>query len=122
MFQCHSYRFSTFNNQFPSLCLHFIDDFFEYKEENKHLKYDYEASKDSKTPDFQIRKYLADKKKVETLFGRFGIAEIITSESGYTFRVKRQVLFQKDTNGIQSSPNVLNLWYGTSGNPKLIKR
>ncbi len=120
MFQCHSYRFSTFNDLHPKLCLYFIDDFFEHKEANTHLKYDYEASKDSRTSDFQIRNYMADKKKIETLFGRFGIGEIITNENGYCFRLKRQVLFQKRHDETIFKPQTLNYWWGTSRNPKRV--
>jgi hypothetical protein len=120
MFQCHSYRFSTFNNQQPKLCLYFIDDFFEYNKQHAHLQYDCELAKDYKTPDFQVRKYLSDKKIIETLFGRFGIGEIITDGNDYTFRLKRQVLFRKKNNEITFNPKTLNFWWGTKGNPKRI--
>lgn len=118
MFQCHSYRFSLFNNRHPKLCLYFIDDYFELKEVNTHLRYDYEASKDSKTQDYQIRTYMKDKNKIETLFGRFGIGEIITNEEGFTFRIKRQVLFQRRFDTVTFKPKILNFWWGTSRNPK----
>lgn len=120
MFQCHSYRFSTFNNLQPKACLYFIDDYFESSKQHLHLQFDYELSKDPKTSDFQIKKYMSDKKIIETLFGRFGIGEIITWENGYTFRIKRQVLFQKRNGEFTFKPHNLNFWWGNNRNSKKI--
>jgi hypothetical protein len=118
MFQCHSYRFSAFNGLYPKLCLYFIDDFFEVTKAHTHLKYDYEAAKDNTKPDYQIRNYIKDKKTVETLFGRFGIGEIIRNSSDYTFRIKRQILFEKNRCNIDFKPNILNFWWGSNGNSR----
>jgi hypothetical protein len=118
MFQCHSYRFSTFEEIHPKLCLYFIDDYFEVDETSTHLKYGYEASKDAKTNDYQIRNHIRDKNKIENLFGRFGIGEIITNGLDYTFRIKRQILFQKFNGELIFKPNILNSWWGSNRNTK----
>jgi hypothetical protein len=121
MFQCHSYRFSTFNGFYPKLCLYFIDDFFEVTKSHAHLRYDYEAAKDNKTTDCQIRNYIKDKKRIETLFGRFGIGELITNGTDYTFRVKRQLLFGKNRGNIDFKPNILNFWWGSNRNSRRLE-
>lgn len=120
MLQCHSYRFSTFNSLQPKLCLYFIDNFFEIENDPRHLQYDYELSKNPGTKDYEIKNYLGDKIKIETLFGRFGIGEIITSGDNYIFRLKRQILFQKRETEILFNSKILNFWRGTSGNPKSV--
>jgi hypothetical protein len=121
MFQCHSYRFSTFDGIYPKLCLYFIDDYFEVNAKSDHLNYDYEASKDAKSNDYQIRNKMRDKNKIETLFGRFGIGEIITNGKDYTFRIKRQILFQKCNGELIFKPSILNFWWGSNGNPKKLE-
>lgn len=113
MFQCHSYRMSTFNGLYPKLCLYFIDNYFEYRKGNDHLSYEYEASKNPRSNDHMIRSYIKDKMKIETIFGRFGIGELVTNGSDYCFRVKRQVLFEKKDNKLIYKPNILNYWWGT---------
>jgi hypothetical protein len=115
MFQCHSYRMSSFDGLHPKLCLYYIDNYFEYRSENAHLTYDYEASKDTKSEHHQIRTYIKDKIKVETLFGRFGIGELVSHGNDYTFRVKRQVLFQKNNGELLFNQHILNYWWGTKG-------
>ena len=118
MFQCHSYRFSIFNNVQPKLCLYFIDNYFETSESNTHLKYDYSLITNRKTADYRIWKCIEDKVRIEILFGRFGIGEIVTSLSGYTFKVKRANIFHKEGDAITFNRNVLNFWWGTNGNKK----
>jgi hypothetical protein len=120
MFQCHSYRFSKFNNLYPKLCLYFIDDYFESNEVNTYLRYDYELSKDPKTEDYETKKHIMEKKQIETLFGRFGIGEIVTTENGFVFRLKRQILFSRNKDEITFKPKILNFWWGTRSNSKSI--
>ena len=118
MFQCHSYRFSAFNGIQPKLCLYFIDDYFETNEYHREPKYDNEKAQDPKTLDYQIKKYMQDKNQIETLFGRFGIGEIITSGKNYTFRIKRQALFTKTTSEMTFKPTILNFWWGSNRNSR----
>jgi hypothetical protein len=115
MFQCHSYRMSSFDGLHPKLCIYYVDNYFEYRPENAHLIYDNEASKDTKSEHHQIKTYIKDKIKVETLFGRFGIGELVSHGNDYTFRVKRQVLFQKKNGELLFNQDILNFWWGTKG-------
>jgi hypothetical protein len=115
MFQCHSYRMSSFNGIYPKLCLYFIENYFEYREENEHLKFDYEASKKPGNEHYYARNYLKDKMRIETLFGRFGIGELVTEDNNYFFRMKRQILFEKKGNELTYKPTILNFWWGTKG-------
>lgn len=118
MFQCHSYRFSTFNGLYPKLCLFFIDNYFEIRESHDHLKYNYEVAKNPKTIDSQIKGYINGKSRIENLFGRFGIGEIITYDDSYLFRLKRQILFERKLDKITFKSKVLNFWFGSSSNLK----
>lgn len=113
MFQCHSYRMSCFDGIYPKLSLYFIANYFEYSEVNKHSNFDYELSKVPGNEHYYARNYIKDKMKIEGLFGRFGIGELVTEGNDYTFRVKRQVLFEKRNNELTYKPNILNYWWGT---------
>lgn len=118
MFQCHSYRMSNFDGNYPKLCLYFIDNYFEPRVENEHLKFDYEASKKPGNMHHVTRNYIRDKKCIENLFGRFGIGELITEGKNYQFRVKRQTLFERKGEDLIYKPNILNFWWGTKGSRK----
>lgn len=120
MFQCHSYRFSIFNNLYPKLCLYFIDSVFEYNDLSNTSPYNYENAKLINSPDYLKKKEVENKVKTETLFGRFGIGEIILNSTGYMFRIKRQVLFEKRDNEIRFKANNLNFWWGNNKNSKKI--
>ena len=91
MCQCHSYRFSLFDNVQPRLCLYFIDSYFDLPSH-----YQTEKSLDNKErTQIWNRKQMGDKKKMETVFGRFGIGEILIEENGYKIRIKRQALLKR---------------------------
>jgi hypothetical protein len=121
MFQCHSYRFSTFKDKQPTICLYFIDGYFEPGSHEKPPPYDYLAAKDPESPDFEIKQKILEKKAVENLFGRFGIGELVINNNGYNFRMKRQGLFEKTSHrGLVYKSSILNFWWGSKANSKRI--